>query len=59
MLTRVLWLVNVNYGGERASQPYSQLLFIVEITVRSLQPFLDVVSGCDDGIFRRPILRDA
>jgi hypothetical protein len=44
---------NVNM---RTSPSILRLLFIVEMTVRSLQPFLDVVSGCDDRVFRRTIL---
>jgi hypothetical protein len=44
---------NVNM---RTSPSILRLLFVMEVTVRSLQPFLDVISGCNDWVFRRPIL---
>lgn len=45
--------------SERIQISGSGFLFIVEITVRSFQPFLNVVSGCDNRVFRGFILGDA
>ena len=38
------------------TSPPVSLLFVVEMTVRSFQPFLDVISSCNHWVFRRPIL---
>ena len=45
-------------GTKTRASSILRLLLIVEVAVRSLQPFLDMVSGCDDGVFRRSVLRE-